>query len=104
MEIRPGFLTLVLACALVTALPRVLPLAILSRFTLPRWLLEWLSFVPVAILAALTAIEVLMPGGRGPTLQAAPLVAIAAAFAVAAATRNLLATVAAGVGLYWILG
>lgn len=103
MEIRAEFLTLVLACALVTALPRVLPLVVLSRFALPQWLLDWLSFVPVAVLAALTAIEVLMPGGRGFALQAAPLAAIAAAFAVAAATRNLLATVAAGVGLYWLL-
>jgi branched-subunit amino acid transport protein len=103
MEIRPEFLTLVLACALVTALPRVLPLVLLSRFALPQWLLDWLSFVPVAVLAALTAIEVLMPGGRGPAFHAASLVAIAAAFAVAATTRNLLATVAAGVGLYWLL-
>ena len=103
MEIRPEFLTLVLACALATALPRVLPLVLLSRFALPAWLLDWLSFVPVAVLAALTAIEVLMPGGAGFVLQAPPLVAIAAAFGVAAWTRSLLATVAAGVALYWML-
>lgn len=103
MDIRPEFLTLVLACALVTAVPRVLPLVLLSRFSLPRWLLDWLGFVPVAVLAALTAFEVLMPGGKGLALHVPSLAGIAAAFAVAAISRNLLATVAAGVALYWLL-
>jgi branched-subunit amino acid transport protein len=35
MEIRPDFLMLVLACAAVTALPRVLPLVALARVELP---------------------------------------------------------------------
>lgn len=103
MDIRPEFLTLVLACALVTAVPRVLPLVLLSRFSLPRWLLDWLGFVPVAVLAALTAFEVFMPGGKALALHAPSLAGIAAAFAVAAVSRNLLATVAAGVALYWLL-
>ncbi len=103
MEIRPEFLSLVLACALVTALPRVLPLVLLSRFGLPAWLRDWLGFVPVAVLAALTAIEVLMPGGKGLAFHAPSIAGIAAAFAVAAGTRSLLATVAAGVAVYWLL-
>lgn len=103
MEIRPEFLSLVLACALVTAVPRVLPLVLLSRFALPRWLLDWLGFVPVAVLAALTAIEILMPGGRGLVAHLPSLAGIGAAFAVAVASRSLLATVAAGVALYWLL-
>jgi len=57
MEIRPEFLALVLACALVTAVPRVLPLVALSRLQLPRWLAGWLRYVPIAVLAALLAIE-----------------------------------------------
>lgn len=103
MEIRPEFLSLVLACALATAVPRVLPLVLLSRFSLPQWLLDWLRFVPVAVLAALTAIEVLMPGGKALAFHPPALLAIAAAFAVAAWTRGLLAPAAAGVALYWIL-
>lgn len=103
MEIRPEFLSLVLACALVTALPRVLPLVLLSRMALPHWLLDWLRFVPVAVLAALTAVEVLMPGGKALALHAPSLLAIAAAFAVAVWTRSLLAPAAAGVALYWLL-
>jgi branched-subunit amino acid transport protein len=103
MEIRPEFLSLVLACALVTAVPRVLPLVLLSRFALPQWLLDWLKFVPVAVLGALAAIEVLMPGGKALALHLPSLAGIAAAFAVAAWTRSLLATVACAVALYWLL-
>lgn len=104
MDIRPEFLALVLACALVTALPRVLPLVVLSRFALPQWLLDWLSYVPIAVLAALTAIEVLVPGGQALVLRGnAAIPAVAAAFAVAAATRSLLLAVACGVGAFWLL-
>jgi branched-subunit amino acid transport protein len=104
MDIRPEFLTLVLACALVTALPRVLPLVVLSRLSLPRWLLDWLSYVPVAVLAALAAMEVFAPGGKlSFALQNPALPAIGAAFAVAIWTRSLLATVLAGVAAFWVL-
>ena len=41
MEIRPDILALVLACALVTAVPRVLPLVALSRLQLPPWSVYW---------------------------------------------------------------
>lgn len=104
MDIRPDFLALVLACALVTALPRVLPLAVLSRFSLPPWLLDWLGYVPIAVLSALAAIEVLVPGGQGLLLRGNPAIpAIVAAFVVAALTRSLLLPVALGVGAYWLL-
>ncbi len=104
MDVRPEFLALVLACALVTALPRVLPLILLSRATLPPWLLDWLGYVPVAVLAALTAIEVLVPGGKGLQLAGNPaLPAILAAFVAAATTRSLLLSVLCGVAAYWLL-
>jgi branched-subunit amino acid transport protein len=94
----------VLACAFVTAVPRVLPLVVLSRVALPAWLLDWLRYVPICVLAALAALEVLMPGGElwlSPVNPALP--AIAAALALAAATRSLLATVLGGVAAYWLL-
>jgi branched-subunit amino acid transport protein len=96
MNISPAFLGLVLACALVTALPRVLPLLVLSRLQLPAWLLDWLRFVPVAVLASLLSLEILSAGKAG-------LPAIVVALAVAAGTRSLLGTVLAGVAAYWLL-
>jgi branched-subunit amino acid transport protein len=97
MEIRAEFLALVLACAAVTAIPRVLPLVALSRVQLPGWLLEWLRYVPIAVLSALLCIELLTSGKAG-------LPAIAAAFTVAFLTRSLLGTALAGVAVYWLLG
>ena len=96
MDIRPEFLGLVLACALVTAVPRVLPLLVLSRLNLPDWLLDWLRYVPVAVLASLLSLELLNKGTAG-------LLAIAAALGMAAATRSLLGTVLVGVAAYWLL-
>lgn len=96
MEIRPEILALVLACALVTALPRVLPLVLLSRLQLPRVVTEWLRYVPLAVLQSLLVLELLGAGIAG-------VVAIAAAFAVAIWTKSLLGTVIAGVALYWML-
>jgi branched-subunit amino acid transport protein len=96
MEIRAEFLGLVLACALVTAVPRVLPLVALSRMQLPGWLLDWLRYVPVAVLSALLAIELLSAGAAG-------VPAIAAAVAVAFMTRSLLGTAVAGVAVFWVL-
>jgi branched-subunit amino acid transport protein len=96
MDIRPEFLALVLACALVTAVPRVLPLLVLSRLQLPPWLLDWLRYVPIAVLSSLLAVELLSAGKGG-------MPAIAVALAVAAATRSLLGTVLAGVAAYWLL-
>ena len=96
MDIRPEFLALVLACAAVTAVPRVLPLLVLSRLRLPQWLLDWLSYVPVAVLACLLSLEVSGTGTAG-------LLATVVALAVAAATRSLLGTMLAGVAVYWLL-
>jgi branched-subunit amino acid transport protein len=97
MQIRAEFLALVLACALVTAIPRVLPLVALSRVQLPGWALDWLRYVPVAVLSALLAIELLSAGRAG-------VPAIGAAFAVAFLTRSLFGTACAGVAVYWLAG
>lgn len=48
---------------LVTALPRVLPITLLAGRTLPPLLMRWLSFVPVSVLAALVAPELLLRAG-----------------------------------------
>jgi branched-subunit amino acid transport protein len=64
---------------------------------LPGWLADWLRHVPVAVLSALLAIELLSAGAAG-------VPAIGAAFAVACLTRSLLGAAVAGVGCFWLLG
>jgi branched-subunit amino acid transport protein len=48
----------------VTYIPRVLPLTILSRVTLPRFIIDILAYVPLAILSALLIPSLLMTGGE----------------------------------------
>ena len=104
MDVRPELLALILACAAVTAVPRVLPLVLLAKIQLPRWLLAWLAYVPVAVLAALLAIEVMVVDGKPALSTSNPsLLAIVPALWVAALTRSLIGTVIAGVGAFWLL-
>ncbi|MDF2626449.1 MAG: hypothetical protein K0R39_280 [Symbiobacteriaceae bacterium] len=94
MTIRPAILLLFLGMALVTYLPRVAPLAVLSRLDLPPWLLRWLSFVPVSVLSALLAKELLINGTHVDLSFSHPHLWVAIpAFVVAARTRSLMGTV-----------
>lgn len=83
--------------ALVTYIPRVLPLLILSRLQLPLIVGEWLGFLPVAILGALLFPALFMPEGEfflsfeNPFLLASIPTAL-----VALTTKNLLLTVLLG--------
>jgi len=54
----------VVGMAAVTALPRTLPLTLLAGRTLPETFIRCLSFVPVAVLSALLAPEILLREGE----------------------------------------
>lgn len=109
MEVRGSVLLVIALSALVTAIPRVAPLALLSRVALPSWATRWLEYVPIAVLAALLAQEITIADGR---LALPPenlgLIAAAPALLVAVVTRSLIATVASGVVamalLRWLAG
>ena len=96
---------LIILMALVTFIPRVMPILLLSRRELPTSITLWLSYVPVAVLAALLAPVIFAPGGIvnfGFETNPAFWVAIPV-FAVAHLTRNLFATVLTGMVLIAIL-
>lgn len=98
MTVRPEVLLLFVGMALVTYLPRALPLVILSRFSMPPLLLKWLSFVPVAVLSALLTKEILFSQGHILQSVADPfLLAAIPTFVAAALTRSLMGTVLAGI-------
>ena len=98
MEIRPEVLLIILGAALVTFIPRVLPLMILTRFELPDWVKRWLSFVPISIMAALIAQELFIHNEKWiPLGSNLNLLAAIPSFVVAIKTKSLLLTVLAGV-------
>ena len=81
----------------VTYIPRLLPLFALSQVRLPDRLMSWLSYLPAAILSALIFPGALMHDGVfDPGIGNPSLWALAASFAVAIRTRNLILTMVAG--------
>ena len=83
--------------ALVTYLPRYIPIALAGRVTLPSILESALDFVPIAVLTAIIAQAALVSGG-GVDLSMSNFHALAAlaAFLTALLTRHLFATIAVG--------
>jgi branched-subunit amino acid transport protein len=98
MEVRWTILLIILGCALVTFIPRVLPLMVLSQMELPKWVIRWLKNIPVAVMAALLTQELLLSDNQF-SLSANLLKLLAAipAFAIAILTKSLLGTVMAGI-------
>lgn len=96
---------LFMGMGLVTYLPRALPLIYLAHRKMPQWFIDWLGFIPVAVLSAL-----LFPGlfidtatddfvfGKLELLVAIPTLIFALK------TRSLGGTVMVGMGLYWLAG
>lgn len=102
-------LIVILGASLVNYIPRMLPAVFLSKIRIPGALSQWLDFVPAAVLAALVAQEVCMPGG-GLDLSLANKNLLAALPTLAAAilTRSLALTLLAGIAsaaaLHYFLG
>jgi branched-subunit amino acid transport protein len=90
----------ILGMAAVTYLPRLLPAWLLSSARLPDRLVEWLSHVPPAVLAALLIPGLLAPDGA---LDLSPnnlfLLAAAPTGLIALWTRSMLGSIAAGMVL-----
>lgn len=91
-------LLIIFGGAIVTMLPRVLPLAVLSKVDLPDWVVNWLKHIPVAIMAALLAQELLIPTEEfGYFYGNLRLLAAIPTILVAIFTRSLLGTVIVGI-------
>lgn len=71
---------------------------LLSRIPLPEWGMRWLSYVPIAIMSALVAQELLLEEGKFAGLTGnVELIAALPTFWVAIKTRSLLGTVLTGI-------
>lgn len=104
MEVSWTILIIIIGCALVTFVPRVLPLMILSQLELPTWLIRWLKNVPVAVMAALLAQELLLSNNQFSIIDnGLKILAAIPAFIIAILTKSLLGTVMAGVITMMIL-
>lgn len=82
---------------LVTYLPRMLPMVVLSKIKMPELVLRWLRYIPPAVLAALLVPELLLKQGQWHfSFENHYLLAAVPTFAVAFYVRSLFLPVAAG--------
>ncbi|WP_065674536.1 AzlD domain-containing protein [Lactiplantibacillus pentosus] len=88
----------ILLCGLVTWLSRIVPFAIIKNLTVPHWLINFLSFVPVAIMTAIFVESLLVyhaahwPGFNLPNIYASIPAVLADVL-----TKSLLAVVITGI-------
>jgi branched-subunit amino acid transport protein len=101
--LNPEYILLVAGMGLVTFIPRWIPLFFLSQRKLPRWLIEWLDLIPVAILSALIIPELFTAGEprHAELFHAKSWVALPT-FLFALKTKSLGGTVVVGMGLFWL--
>ncbi|MFC1578303.1 AzlD domain-containing protein [Thermodesulfobacteriota bacterium] len=95
------YLMVILGMGLVTFLPRWLPLVYLTRRSLPSWLVEWLDFIPAAILSAILLPALVTDSATGSLDPGRPefIVAIPT-FVFAILTKSLGGTVIVGMVLF----
>ena len=96
------FLLLMAAMGAVTYLPRMIPLVMLSRRTLPAWFAEWLELIPAAILSALIVPTLFAQSNpRLFTFGKVELLAALPTLLCACLTKSLAGTVIVGMLCYW---
>ncbi len=104
MNVRWEVILIILGSGLVTFVPRVLPLMTMSRLTLPKWLMSWLDYVPIAVISALIAQQVFTENGEVSSLSNnIELLSAIPTFLIATKTRSLLITVLTGILSYMLI-
>lgn len=96
--IKTSILLIVLAAALVTWVPRVLPFVLTQNKSLPPKLVKFLSFLPITIIFALTLSSIMDEEvGSLPNLLPVESLALLPTFLVVLRTKNILLAVVVGV-------
>ncbi|HEM3182913.1 AzlD domain-containing protein [Streptococcus suis] len=96
--IKTSVLLIILAAALVTWVPRILPFVLTQNKSLPPKLVKFLSFLPITIIFALTLSSIMDEKvGSLPSLLPVESLALIPTFLVVLRTKNILLAVLVGV-------
>ncbi|OGP72357.1 MAG: hypothetical protein A2W09_06770 [Deltaproteobacteria bacterium RBG_16_50_11] len=101
---REEMITLILGMAVVTFLPRFLPMALFTRWVIPEKVQLLLEDLPVAILSAIVFPIFLFGGDGAFDLQPRFLIAAIPIFIFAWKVRSIWGSVILGMVIYWGLG
>ncbi|NEU26830.1 AzlD domain-containing protein [Paenibacillus polymyxa] len=97
MNINPNVLYIIVGGMIVTAIPRIIPFIVLQKLTLPKPVLQWLSYIPICIFTALVMENLLVRTETSVTLNGQVLIAVLPTLITALWSKNLLATVVVGI-------
>ena len=97
MTISVPMLLLLLGCALVTWLPRILPFLFVKSVELPDIVLRWLKYIPICILSALVFEGLFEEKGTFVAVDGYHFFAAIPTLLVAVWTKSLSKTVVVGV-------
>lgn len=96
--VKTSILMIILAAALVTWVPRVLPFVLTQNKVLPPRLVKFLSFLPITIIFALTLSSIMdEETGSLPCFLPVESLALLPTFFVVLKTKNILLAVLVGV-------
>ena len=92
-----AMILLIMGCAFVTWLPRILPFVLVKNIEIPDIVLRWLAYIPVCILSALVIESFFEKQSQIVTIQWMNVVAFIPTLLIALITKSLSKTVIAGV-------
>jgi branched-subunit amino acid transport protein len=101
---RPEILILILGMALVTFLPRFIPMALFSRWVIPGRLKRGLEYFPISILSAIVFPILFFNGEGRMEIQSPYLLSAIPVFLFAWKVKSLWGSVILGMAIYWGLG
>ncbi|MGX6428868.1 AzlD domain-containing protein [Levilactobacillus yonginensis] len=98
MAISLTELWVILGCGAITVLSRALPFVFVKQMTMPSWLIDFLTFVPITIMTALCCQSLFVANpGHWATLNVANCLAAIPATLAGVLTKSLLMVVVIGI-------
>ncbi|NLL19211.1 MAG: AzlD domain-containing protein [Clostridia bacterium] len=95
---------LIVGMAVVSYLPRALPLLMFNKIEFPDWLIKWLGFIPAAVLAALLAPDLfLIDGHFNLSVTNTYLLAALPTLLIALVTKSMIWALLGGMGSFALL-
>lgn len=90
-------LLIILGCAVVTVIPRIVPFIVVRNMKLPEKVTKWLSFIPICIFTALIIDSIILENETFISIDWRVLLAIVPTLLIAIVTKNLSVTVIVGI-------
>ena len=97
MSVDVTVLLIIIGCAIVTIIPRIIPFVVVRKMKLPEKVTKWLSFIPVCIFTALIIDSFILETETFINIDWRVLLAIVPTLLIAIWTKNLSVTVLVGI-------